>query len=125
MSASRHPPDSPQEWLNRARSSLLQARNKEEGIYLEDLCFNAQQVAEKAVKGLLIQEDIAFPYVHDLAALMSLAQEAGYEIPESVKQAPRLTRYAIASRHPSAIEPVTEEEYLEAGCNCPGGCSLG
>lgn len=114
MSVSRHPPDSPQEWLNRARSSLLQAKSKQEGVYLEDLCFDAQQAAEKAVKGLLIQENVAFPYVHDLAELLSLAQEAGQEIPESVKQASRLTRYAIASRYPSAIEPVTEEEYQEA-----------
>jgi len=39
----RHPPDDPREWLNRARSDLLLAKSYEEGIYLEDLCFHAQQ----------------------------------------------------------------------------------
>jgi HEPN domain-containing protein len=51
MGHGRLPPDDPHEWLNRARSSLAKAR---EGaafpeIYLEDLCFDAQQAAEKAI----------------------------------------------------------------------------
>ena len=66
------------------------------------------------MKALLIQKNVAFPYVHDLAELLTRVEETGLEIPGSVRQAPRLTRYAIASGCPSAIEPVTEEEYLEA-----------
>jgi HEPN domain-containing protein len=42
------------EWINRARSDLALARAKPEGVYLEDLCFHAQQAAEKAIKALLI-----------------------------------------------------------------------
>jgi len=30
-------------------------------VYLEDLCFNAQQAAEKAIKALLIAYGIRFP----------------------------------------------------------------
>ena len=43
----RFPPDDPREWLNRARSNLAMARNRVPGAYLEDLCFQAQQAAEK------------------------------------------------------------------------------
>jgi len=43
----RLPPDDPREWLNRARSNLAQAREQLPGVYLEDLCFNAQQAAER------------------------------------------------------------------------------
>ena len=39
----RYPPEDPREWLNRARSNVLLAQAQGEGIYLEDLCFNAQQ----------------------------------------------------------------------------------
>lgn len=46
----RHPTEDPREWLNRARSNLALARAKSPGIYLEDLCFHAQQAAEKAIK---------------------------------------------------------------------------
>ena len=42
----RYPPDDPREWLNRARSNLAMAKNRVEGAYLEDLCFEAQQAAE-------------------------------------------------------------------------------
>ena len=103
----RHLPDDPREWLNRARSNLIRAKSRIEGVYLEDLCFDAQQAAEKAVKALLIHLGIEYPYVHDLVELLTLAEQAGRGVPESVKQASRLTRYAIVTRYPGALEPVT------------------
>ena len=59
----RYPPEDPREWLNRACSDLLLARAKGEGIYFEDLCFHAQQAAEKAIKALLIRHGPAGPPV--------------------------------------------------------------
>jgi len=50
--AERYPPDDPRERLNRARSSLAQAKVEHPDVYFEDLCFNAQQAAEKAIKTL-------------------------------------------------------------------------
>lgn len=42
-------------WLRRAESNLNIARlGRQQGILLEDLCFEAQQAAEKALKALLI-----------------------------------------------------------------------
>ena len=66
-SPDRYSPDDPREWLNRARSSLAIAKNRVTGVYLEDLCFEAQQAAEKAIKAVLMKQNIDFPYVHDLA----------------------------------------------------------
>jgi len=41
-------------WLRRAESNLHIARmGKGEGVFLEDLCFEAQQAAEKALKACL------------------------------------------------------------------------
>ncbi|TAK24195.1 MAG: HEPN domain-containing protein [Chloroflexota bacterium] len=52
MPRERFAPDEPREWLNRSRSNLMRARRVEVGIYLEDLCFDAQQAAEKAIKAV-------------------------------------------------------------------------
>jgi len=42
-------------WLRRAESNLHIAHlGKAQGVFLEDLCFEAQQAAEKAMKALLI-----------------------------------------------------------------------
>ena len=60
----RFPPDDPREWLNRARSNLAMARNRVPDAYLEDLCFEAQQAAEKAIKSLQLRRNIEFYYVH-------------------------------------------------------------
>lgn len=114
MNEERLPPDDPREWLNRARSNLARARSEIEGVYLEDLCFDAQQAAEKAIKAVLVHEKTRFPYVHDLAELLTLVEQAGQTIPEFVKQAARLTRYAVVTRYPGFAEPVSHEEYKEA-----------
>ena len=50
----RFPPDDPREWLNRARSSLARAKVFVSGADLEDLCFDAQQASEKAIKAVMI-----------------------------------------------------------------------
>lgn len=60
MLPDRLPPDDPREWLNRAQSNVLRARMRMPGVYLEDLCFDAQQAAEKAIKAVLIARSIPF-----------------------------------------------------------------
>ena len=110
----RFAPDDPREWLNRAMSNLALAKSKIPGTYLEDLCFEAQQAAEKAIKAVMIRRNIEFPYVHDLARLLSMLDEAGEEIPAVVRKAEELTRYALITRYPGIARPVSEQEYAEA-----------
>jgi len=112
----RRPPDDPVEWLNRAQSNLQRARAdvRLEGVYLEDLCFDAQQAAEKAIKAVLMTRHLAFPHVHDLGRLMTLLQEGGMHVPENVKAAGALTPYAVITRYPTMFEPVTAEQHRQA-----------
>jgi HEPN domain-containing protein len=116
MPPDRFSPDDPREWLNRARSNLAKAQEIPdlEYVYLEDLCFDAQQAAEKAIKAVLIHLNAQFPYTHDLARLLSLAEQAGTEVPDDIKPAVALTEYAVATRYPSPSEPVSMDEYEEA-----------
>jgi HEPN domain-containing protein len=102
------------EWLNRANSNLLRAQTMIEGVYLEDLCFDAHQAAEKAIKAVLISKDINFPYIHDLGELIAILQRSGTTVPKEILQAARLTRFAVATRYPGVVESVTRSEYLEA-----------
>ena len=110
----RYPPDDPREWLNRAKSNLAMAKNRVPEVYLEDLCFEAQQAAEKAIKSVMIKRGVEFPYVHDLARLLSLLEAAGEVVPETVMQAEELTQYAMSTRYPSLEQPVSEQDYDEA-----------
>ena len=110
----RFPPDHPREWLNRARSNLALAKNRVPDVYLEDLCFEAQQSAEKAIKAVLIKRDVRYPHVHDLSRLVSLLEESGETTPEAVRIAEELTPYAVIGRYPGITRPVTEEEYRKA-----------
>ena len=110
----RFPPDDPREWLNRARSNLAMAKNRVDGVYLEDLCFESQQAAEKAIKAVMIMRGIEFPYVHDLGLLLSLLEQTGEVIPEVVGRAVDLTDYATTTRYPAMIEPVAEQDHADA-----------
>lgn len=114
MPSDRLSPDDPREWLNRARSNLLRAKMVLPGVYLEDLCFDAQQAAEKAIKALLIVRGVRFPHIHDLAGLLTLLEEAGEVLPPSVRASGGLTRFAVATRYPGITEPVTAEEHERA-----------
>jgi HEPN domain-containing protein len=110
----QRPPDDPWAWLDRSRSNLTRARHTHPDVYLEDLCFDAQQAAEKALKGLLIHLEAAFPYTHDVADLITLIEDHDLPVPESVKDAAILTDYAVATRYPGVGEPVTEDEHERA-----------
>jgi HEPN domain-containing protein len=90
------------------------AKSRKEGIYLEDLCFHAQQAAEKAIKALLIKHSVKFPYVHDIVELLTVLEKAGHKIPKPVKQAGGLTRFAVFTRYPGIAEAISEDEYAEA-----------
>ena len=116
MPPKRRPADDPLEWLNRARSNLARAKAdiRLPDIYLEDLCFDAQQAAEKAIKAVLLHVRVPFPYIHDLAELLDHLHKSGTSIPKSVRDAGRLTRFAVVSRYPGLAEPVAREDYKRA-----------
>src|SRR5260370_17429613 len=100
MALTRLPPDDPREWLNRARSNLLQSGKIIPGVYLEDLCFDAQQATEKAIKALFVHPSLAFPYTHDLSRLLGLLERSGLKIPKYVRRATELTPFPLQSRYP-------------------------
>jgi len=107
-------PADPREWINRAKSNLFHGESRVDGVYLEDLCFDAQQAAEKAIKAVLLFRKIRFPYAHDVQVLLSALQGAGYEVPSEIWEAVTLTPFAVQTRYPSAAREVTEDQYTAA-----------
>ena len=104
----------PQVWLQRAESNLrLAERGNVEGVLLEDLCFEAQQAAEKALKALLLEFSGDFPRVHSIGLLLERLDKH-VSIPDSIKEAVELTDYAVQLRYPGHYAPVTEAEYQRA-----------
>jgi HEPN domain-containing protein len=95
MARKRLSPTDPHEWLRRAHSNLARAKQRIPQACLEDLCFDCQQAAEKAIKAVFIHTGSAFPFIHDLARLLTLLQRAGVKIHHYLRRAQRLTRFAI------------------------------
>ena len=114
MTGKRYEPDDPREWLNRARSSLERAAVRTPNSYLEDLCFDAQQAAEKAMKAILLVLKVKFPYVHDLDKLLDLIRKAGMEVPQEAEESGSLSVYAFSARYPGVAKAVTDEQHQQA-----------
>lgn len=107
-------PGSPKKWLSYANSDLQLARiANSPDIMREMLCFHAQQAAEKAIKAVLIKENIDFPRTHNLRILLDKIPPE-INLPTAMEDAAILTDYAVSARYPGDLEDVTEEEYEEA-----------
>jgi len=93
-------PTDPQAWLARAKGNLNLAEKggRLKGVLLEDLCFNAQQAAEKALKAVCLAQGKDIPKTHSLIHLMDILEACGIEIPDKVRDADILTQYAVQSR---------------------------
>ena len=112
----RPPPGSPEDWLAHAKSDLHLARLGKDRpeILPEQVCFHAQQAAEKALKGALLSRRIEFPLTHDIEELLEIAERSGLHVPPPVADAGSLTPYAVASRYPGSWEEITSPEVDEA-----------
>lgn len=59
------------DWIMRARGDLaIASAPLPEGAFYEDLCFHAQQAAEKALKAVYQHLGWVFRYTHDLDELI-------------------------------------------------------
>ena len=101
-------------WLQRADSNFKLAKEgKVEGVLLEDLCFEAQQAAEKALKALLIYVSDKYQKVHAFSVLLD-DLEKHIEIPNFIIEVLDLSDYAVQTRYPGDYYPVSDDEYDRA-----------
>lgn len=108
-------PGSPADWLVRARSDFaLASAPLPDGALYDDLCFHAQQAAEKAIKAVYRVYQWEFRYTHDLGDLLCGLQRNGLDVPAEIHDAVELTEYAWHARYPGTEEPVSEAEHGSA-----------
>jgi len=109
--------NNPSEWLCRAMSNLkrgdINTYKDLEGVYLEDLCFDLQQSAEKSLKALLVFHNIDFPKTHHIEELIDILADNGINAPDEIKEAVILTPYAVKTRYPH-WNKIPENKYKEA-----------
>lgn len=108
-------PSDPRAWITRAYSNLnLAEKGQGKDIMLEDLCFNSQQAAEKALKAVCLYKEQDFPKTHSITRLIDILESTGIQVPEQIKIADILTQYAVQTRYPGPVEEITFEEYQES-----------
>jgi HEPN domain-containing protein len=95
-----------------AQSDLELARigraNKD--ILAEQVCFHAQQAAEKAIKAVFLSRKIDFPLTHDLEELIEIADRHKLVLSSDVREAGALTPYAVETRYPGVEQGVSVKE---------------
>ena len=69
-------PGSAEGWLRFARSDLVLASiPRPAGVLPENLCFHAQQAAEKALKAVLLSKGMEVPRTHNIRTLLDRLAE--------------------------------------------------
>ncbi len=81
-------------------------------FFPRQVCFLAQQCAEKSIKAILVFEEVDFPKNHDLDRLRDLIP-AGWKFKELFPELAELTIWAVESRYPGLTPDVLESEARE------------
>jgi len=106
----------PEEWLRHASSNLDRAKfgKVTDRVIYEDLCFDAQQAAEKSLKAILAHLKAEVPMTHSIGYLLRLIEEKKVDVPKEIKKSKGLTQYAVDTRYPGPYDDVDKDEYEEA-----------
>src|SRR3990172_11498376 len=89
-----------QNWFRSAEDDLLWARISLEGGLFTRACFASQQAVEKILKAFLVARTGAYPRVHPLLELLSLAVELDGSLQRFRSQCEILDKYYTPTRYP-------------------------
>lgn len=106
-------------WLASAEGDLAIARAavRDAEAPARGAAFFVQQGLEKALKSVLVWDQIDFPRTHDLEALAGLIPSS-WDVSIPVEECARMTGFAVEARYPGDADdmgrPVTSAEVREA-----------
>jgi HEPN domain-containing protein len=97
-------------WLALAEEDMrgAEAMASEDAFSPRHVCWYSQQAAEKALKTVLVFEQVAFPFSHDLEQLRALVP-IGWRVRGVQADLPTLSRWAIEGRYPDSDAPTDED----------------
>ena len=105
-----------QQWLDYADEDLVLARHAltlKSTVPYRLIAYHAQQCAEKHLKAYLVFRQVDFPFTHNLARLVEIA-EGLRSWSDTFRDAEELTPFAVTTRYPGEDEPVSGEEARRA-----------
>ena len=88
------------------------------GRALDTACFHAQQAVEKYLKAYLSLKQVAFPFLHNLAALVEICKCEDDAFAGIRERAESLTPYAVEARYDEDFWPdldTTRDAVRQAG----------
>ena len=105
-------------WMEFAGEDLRMAELALKEKLYNQVCFHSEQCAEKAIKGLILQQGHLYPHSHKLADLLSTLPESTLD--DLRKETLLLDRFYIPTRYPDALPGMlphglpTEKDAVEA-----------
>jgi HEPN domain-containing protein len=104
-----------QRWRQYAQEDLDAAAQMARGEFGSPrlACMLAQQAAEKAIKAVLVREQISFPKTHDLDRLRNLLPSAA-RAPIAALDLSALSEWAVESRYPGDWPEVSTADAVGA-----------
>ena len=96
-------------WLRYADEDLNAAEGslRLSGMLPRHVCWLAQQATEKALKAVLIFEQLDYPRRHDLDLLIGLIP-AGWSVKQTQADLARLTEWSVEARYPGDWPDATD-----------------
>lgn len=113
--------DDPRSWIEKAESDAraVEVLLSAQPPAIDAGCFHIQQAIEKALKAVLVDRRVAFPYVHDIGQLLDLlAPVDELETIEAILSG--TTYFATGMRYPGA--PIPSESEVQRAWNAMIRC---
>ena len=101
------------EWLEYAQRDYDFALDVESHFWpkhMEKICYNCQQVAEKALKAVLAYHEVEIPKTHNIERLFDECNKFDTSLKLDEKIAGKMTDYATISRYPDRVTMWTEAD---------------
>lgn len=89
-------------WVRKAEADLRIARRESAAAdrVNDGICFHCQQSAEKFLKALIQESDLAVPRTHSLIRLLDLLSPGDSSLSKLTRGFRMLSRYAVEARYP-------------------------
>ena len=102
-------------WLHKADHDLLNINNNlvADQIPWDTICFHAQHIAEKVLKGFLVYHGRDLIKTHDLVALLAQCVSIDLHLAALESDCRALTAFGVAARYPDDLFEPTERDGRE------------
>jgi HEPN domain-containing protein len=99
----KNPPEQFRRWISQAEHQVEVTRTLLESGFWSDVCFNAEQTAQMALKAYLFGKGQRFVQIHSIRELALRCAEFDEEFTAASNWGMVLDRYYITTRYPDAL----------------------